>query len=387
MQFTFLNIPVTIHPSFWIFFLFFTDLIRDPSVESCIFGIVLIVSLLVHEYGHALTAQYFGAKPSINLEAFGGNAQYDGRGITPRQSFLITLNGPLLESVLVLLSYILLEADVFYNQPYIQYFLHVTMYVNVLWILLNLLPVVPLDGGQLMSNILQRIFGNKGLRASAIIGVVAAAVTAPYLYLEGYYIFGTLLLFFAYQNFQMLQVLKASSGEAYHFSRYSNALEAIKDNDLKGAKAILTDLIKSKDPLIKHLSIESLAEIHCQENEGQKAYDLLIRADYQFLNKGKCLLCRLAFERDNFELVKALSREIYEVEPSYEIALLNSKAFAYLNQPSLAGAWLETASQFEIECKEAFREILLHSSYDAVRDHNLFKAYAEKVHTCGTVIP
>jgi hypothetical protein len=37
----------------------------------------------------------------ITLEAFGGNAQYDSYRITPKQSFLITLNGPLLQSVLI----------------------------------------------------------------------------------------------------------------------------------------------------------------------------------------------------------------------------------------------------------------------------------------------
>jgi len=74
MKFKFLNISIYIHPIFWIFLLFFTDIYRDLSIESVIWGIILFFSLLVHEYGHALTALYFGAKPTVILEAFGGKA-------------------------------------------------------------------------------------------------------------------------------------------------------------------------------------------------------------------------------------------------------------------------------------------------------------------------
>ena len=63
MNFKFLNIPVQICPSFWIFLLFLTEIYQDPSIESLIVGLVVIMSLLVHEYGHALTAVYFGKNP------------------------------------------------------------------------------------------------------------------------------------------------------------------------------------------------------------------------------------------------------------------------------------------------------------------------------------
>lgn len=93
MNFTFLNIPVGIHPSFWIFLLFFTGIYNNPSIESVIVGAVMFVSLLVHEYGHALTAAYFGAKPTITLEAFGGRAEYSSFGISRKKQLLITLYG------------------------------------------------------------------------------------------------------------------------------------------------------------------------------------------------------------------------------------------------------------------------------------------------------
>jgi len=145
VNFTFLNIPVRIEPVFWIFLLFFSDLYQDFSIESVIVGFVMIVSLLLHEYGHALTAVYFGGKPKIKLEAFGGKAEYNDFGITKTQEAIITLNGPLFESLLIALPYFLLESGFFAKYHYVQYVLYVTMRINILWCLLNLIPVDPLD--------------------------------------------------------------------------------------------------------------------------------------------------------------------------------------------------------------------------------------------------
>jgi len=91
MNFRFLTIPVHIHPTFWILMLFFTGIYRDFSIESVIVGLVLFLSLIVHEYGHALTALYFGAQPTITLEGLGGKAQYNGARMTSQQQLWITI--------------------------------------------------------------------------------------------------------------------------------------------------------------------------------------------------------------------------------------------------------------------------------------------------------
>lgn len=207
MNFKFLDIPVTISPAFWLFVLFFTDILRDPRIENFIIGIVLAISLLVHEYGHAITARYFGFRSSITLEAFGGYAEYNSRGVTFRQQFLITLMGPLFESVLILQSYILLQCGIFENY-YVQYFLYATMRLNILWCLLNLIPVSPLDGGQLVRAFLEKYFRYSGYKASILISMISTIILAPYLYFQGYTFFSILLLIYGFQNFQLWQESK-----------------------------------------------------------------------------------------------------------------------------------------------------------------------------------
>lgn len=378
MNFRFLNIPVQIHPSFWIFLLFFTNIYRNFSIESIILGGVLIFSLLVHEYGHALTAAHFGASPIITLEAFGGNAQYNSSGISPKQRFFITLNGPLFECLLIVLPYFLLESGNIENY-YVRYTLYVTMRLNILWVILNLLPIAPLDGGHLLRYLLEKKLGQKGTRVSHMIGLACAVVAAPYLFFQDFFFFGFLLVIFGFQNFQQLQGFKIASGENNSFGNYVKGIEAINNNDHESAKALLKRLLRSKDRKIKNLAIESLAKIYVSENETQKAYDMLLNTDHPSFKEGKCLLCKLAFERKNYELIAHYSRDIYEIEPTQEIALLNSKAFACLNQPAYAGAWLETASLFETADKKSLQDILLHPIYDPVRDQTDFKQYAERI--------
>lgn len=336
------------------------------------------MSLLVHEYGHALTAVYFGANPTVHLEAFGGNAQYNSYGMSSKQQFFITLNGPLLESFLIALPYFLLKSEVFVSHPYIQYFLYVTMRLNILWCLLNLIPILPLDGGHLLSYILEKRFGPKGYKLSIIIGLVCTVVAVPYLYFQGFFFFGTLILIFGFQNFQTLKKDKSFSKES-HFSFYLKAIDAMDNHETEKAKMILKKLLKVKDEKIKHLAIESLAKAYFQENKIEKSYTLLLKADLTLLKEGKCLLCKLAFEKQNYELVHKYSRDIYNIEPSHEIAVLNSKACARLNKPELSGAWLETASKFGADSRKRIKDLLQDQIYDLVKDQKMFKKHVGKI--------
>lgn len=375
LYFRFLNIPVQIHPTFWLLILFFTGFYLDPSIESMIVGVVFAFSLLVHEFGHALTARCFGAQPTIKLWALGGEAQYNGRGITPFQNFIIVLNGPLFECLLIVVSYALLELDFVHNQYYLLYFLTVTMRLNILWCLLNLIPLQPLDGGQLTLYVLEKLFGDRGYKISLYIGLFCSVILIPYLFYEGLYFFGTLLFLYGMQNLQLLRGLW-SSGRESNYTTLVRGIEAMNCRDTVKAKSAFKKLLKTKDLQIKHSAIEALAKIYYYENDPQKSYHLLLKSDHQLLREGKCLLCKLAFEYKNYELIEKYSRDIYAIESSFEIALLNSQAFASLQKPTLSGAWLVTASQFGEDYRIKAKDILSLPIYDLVRDHESFKQYA-----------
>lgn len=358
----------------------FTNIYRDYTLESVILGIVLFMSLLVHEYGHALTARFFGASPTINLEAFGGFAQYNPVGITEKQRFLITLNGPLLESLLIFLSYFLLKSDVIENY-YFRYFLYATLRINIIWCLLNLIPVAPLDGGHLLRYLLEKRWGDTGTKVSTILGLVCVIAITPFLFVKGFMFFAMLLLIYGYQNYQTLSKSRSTSSELNHYSAYVKAMEAIKQKDIENAKVLLERLLKSKNEQVKHSATESLAALYFMKGLDQKAYDILLKSNHQDLKDGKLLLCKLAFKRKNYDLVANYSWDIYEIDPSFETALLNARAFAHLNNSKVSAGWLETASQFGVEKRDMILEVVLEADFDFVRESEFFSKFSQTLST------
>lgn len=381
MQFRLLNIPVRIQPTFWLFLILFTNIYRDPSWVSIMVGVIFFVSLLVHEFGHALTAQQYGCRPTVTLEAFGGRAEYTGAKLSRKQQFFITLNGPLLESVLIFIPYFLLKGGMFADHPYVQHFLYMTMRINIIWCLLNLIPIMPLDGGKLVYYLLEAKFGERGYKYTLMLGMASALVIAPLLCLKGLFFFAVLLVIFGYQNYKSYKQNQSKTHKTNPFSSYMQGVEALKNNELDKAKSLLKTLLKSQDSNLKHSSIESLAKVYCQENKTQKAYELLMNADHQRLKEGKCLLCQLAFERGNYSLVSRYSRDIYATNPTYETAILNSKAFAHLKEADLAGGWLKTASAFDDESFAKASDLLGDEVYDSVKNHEDFKNFVEHLET------
>ena len=148
------------------------------------------------------------------------------------------------------------------------------------------------------------------------------------------------------KTFQELKRFQAPSSAENPFSLYVHACEAIREKEIEKAKALLKKLVKSKNVQYKHLAIEALAKFYVQDNERKKAYDLLLKADFTLLKETKPLLCKLAFEFGNYSLVANHALEIYALESTHEIALLNSKAFGHLGHPTLEEGWLKTASGF-----------------------------------------
>lgn len=378
MNFTFLKIPVYIHPSFWILPVIFSGILNSTSMTSFFYIIIIVISLLVHEYGHGLVALHFGASPRIELHAFGGTA-FHNSNLTKKQDFFITLGGPLFESFLIFIPYYFLKFHVFHNYN-INYFLYLTLRINLFWSLVNLIPIYPLDGGKLFRYFLSTKFGNRGDKASIIISIFCAVLGAAYFLVNKYFMFGSIFVLYGLQNLQTLKQFNLFSYKPNNFSLYNESLRAIENNELAKAKNILNKLLASKsNDNIKISAIESLANIYYKENDKKKAYNLLLKTDHAKLKRGKCLLCKLAYEEKNYSLVEKYSLDIYEIDPTQEIAILNSKVFANLKNAELSGGWLKTASLFEEKNQNFLKKVLEDKIYDQVRENEKFKKNFEHI--------
>lgn len=376
MRFTFIGVPVRVCPSFLVFLLLFSGVYQGFSPQGFIIAGIIFVSLLVHEYGHALMAMRYGLSPQILLEAFGGRAYYNPHGVTLKQQFFIAFSGPLLESLLVAFPYFLLKVGAFAAHPYIQYTLYVTMKMNLFWCLINMIPVFPLDGGQMLLCLLQGKFGGKGVKAAYGASAFVGAVGSLYFLQHQMWFIGILLGMFALQNYRILQMAGGLFQKKTPHGAYKLAQEALARGEKSKAKGIFTKLLSSKEKSVQVLAREALAKLYLEDEEEEKSYNLLLEADENELREGKYLLCTLALQKGNYDLVAKNADSSYAYLSTYKTAFMNSQAFAHLGNAYYAGAWLKTAALFGTEEAEKAREAIHLSVYDKVREE---KAFQEQV--------
>src|SRR5271169_1684851 len=103
------RIPVTIYPTFWIFAALIGYLNSMSLIGTLVWVGIIFVSVLFHEYGHALTAMLFKEKPRIELVAMGGLTYHNGQKLPFWKQFFIVLNGPLFGFILALIATALLQ--------------------------------------------------------------------------------------------------------------------------------------------------------------------------------------------------------------------------------------------------------------------------------------
>ncbi len=210
--FRFRGIPVRLH--FTLLFLFGWLALnawsegRAAQREALLFGGVL-GSVLLHEFGHALTARRYGIRiASITMYPIGGVAQMVDRP-TPVQELWITVMGPAVNVVLAPLCWAVGWRDM--------------AYVNIGLLLFNMIPAFPMDGGRLLRAVLA-IRGSevRATRIAAMVGRVVAVLMAIYAVYSSQW----LLLLVAYMVFNGAGA-ERSSTEARHYSAGFAAQDAM----------------------------------------------------------------------------------------------------------------------------------------------------------------
>lgn len=255
-----------------------SSLVKPESLGLLAMGIVVVfVSILVHELGHALVALAFGYRPTIQLAWLGGATQPNARGPIPwKRDLLLTFAGPALESVLAVAARFALPLAA--HTPYLWYGLEICWYVNICWAVLNLVPVLPLDGGRIAHVLFLRLFGKKGVLAAQGLGA-AVSLGIAYWALERDMMW--VGLFFAFFGAQAIRVLLAARrAEAKPDDpdqrRLAEALREFQTGQLDVAKR-QAELLLSKEPAahpqIQAKSHRLLGWIAIKDGQGRAALD------------------------------------------------------------------------------------------------------------------
>ena len=170
-------IPITIHVSFWLVCALIGFLSSHTLIGTAVWIFIILLSVLFHELGHALTALFFKQQPQIELVALGGLTYHNGQKLSVWKQFLIVFNGPLFGFLLFAIATALLSVPSI-TQTAAGAVLVLIQVVNLFWTIINLLPVLPLDGGQLLRILLEHLWGLKGFKYALIIGIAFGAAAS-----------------------------------------------------------------------------------------------------------------------------------------------------------------------------------------------------------------
>jgi Zn-dependent protease len=198
--FSFRKIPVYVHWSAGIIILLVAlnlGSVAGPAVGiAAAFGFLL--SILLHEFGHALTASHYGVPTQrVTLWGLGGIAQLGGESPTPRAEGWIAAAGPLTSMAIAAVgigaALGLDAAGVTGVTPGVLFWLGLT---NAVLAVFNLLPGAPLDGGRIVAAWRWSVHGDRyrardeAGRAGQFVGWAMVAV-GIWLMIEGW---GTFIL-------------------------------------------------------------------------------------------------------------------------------------------------------------------------------------------------
>lgn len=239
LRFTLFNIPVEIQPFSWLILgLLGLSMGGDDAkaIQVMIFFIVIgMLTLLAHEFGHALVGRYFTrCTPSITIGGMGGITHHPVGMPDSKSHFLMILAGPLASLALGLvlaiilgvmvgnvwagITFYLLEPISFITDIHAPFshildiynavasgelstvvlrFFSVSLMICFWWTVFNLLPILPMDGGQLL------LTASRNRRMTSGIGMVLSGLLAIY-FVSGGGIFMTLMMgYFAWINWKI----------------------------------------------------------------------------------------------------------------------------------------------------------------------------------------
>jgi Zn-dependent protease len=234
LNFRLAGFPVRVHPLFWLIAVLL-GYSSGNILQILIWVLVVFVSILIHELGHALAFRRYGLSSQIVLHFAGGltipestlwGSRWANVALGPNQNIFISLAGPgagFLFAALVMAGVVLVGGSIITTRllgiipfpgfavlPFggnlLSLFVTSLLWVNLFWGIINLLPVYPLDGGNVARNTLLQVDPVNGVRKSLWVSVIAGALIAlvAFFFLRSLYM-AVLFGFLAFQSYQSLQ--------------------------------------------------------------------------------------------------------------------------------------------------------------------------------------
>jgi Zn-dependent protease len=275
------GIPISIHPSFFIL----TVLLAFSRLSNIAFLIewvlVVLVSIVFHELGHAVAVKRFGGSPQIELYAMGGLTSWsESTPLSPLRRIVISLSGPgvgfLVSGIVYAIGSQL--TDLRESSPMLESTYFDLLWVNFGWGILNLLPILPLDGGAVVRSFEELITKRREGIISHSISLLTALGLAVLSLMLGLAWTVFLSGWFAFANGSALVQILRNRADRRLGGSLEEAQQAIKDGDAARATMLAQEIVaSSKSPQVKHAAGQLLVHGYIQQGKFEMAREELRR--------------------------------------------------------------------------------------------------------------
>lgn len=373
------RIPIHIHPLFWGLILLIGWLSSESLQGTAIWALVIFVSVLVHEYGHAFAALACGQKAEINLIGLGGMTSREGPPISLLQEFIIVLCGPLAGFALYFLA---AQGEViFAKTPYhsVHYAFAAAARVNLFWTILNLLPIMPLDGGNLLRIVLEKLFGLRGVKIALLLSVILGAIFGLLCFFIQAIFAGSIFFLLAFESFQTWSQIKNLKSHDADIALQQLLRDAQKDLEEGRNDEAMAKLIEVKDQtqegVLFILATELIARLYAQEGQMKEAYEMLLPYYTKISPEYLRLLQQIAYRLQEWETAIKVGDRAYQKSPTIETAVLNAIVYAILGKPKPSVGWLRCAIESGFS---QLHEVTNSREFDAIRRSQEFQELISK---------
>lgn len=311
-------VPVAVQPGFLLLMAYLGYVLGgstsrpDFAARAAVAAAVAALSVFWHECGHAAAVLAFGGRPKITLVATGGATTSGKTEPEFWRDLLVAASGPLAGYLLSVAAGSALRHGVAAYGSLFFFALAVARAANWIWTLLNLLPAMPLDGGNVVRILFQRVFGGAGLRRTYLLssGVCGGLV--------GYALLRTdwLLAYFAF--FMTVS----------NFKTYRNLTDSFSDAEMA--------------PEVQRV-IKRVGALE-RERKVREAYELLLPLEGVLGSRNTRALAVHACELGEYRKAAELCEPLHaKRKRDYSAAFVAARAYAGLGDAASAARWLKQA--------------------------------------------
>lgn len=279
MQFRLGSIPVRIRFPFVVLALVFSTL-KGNDPKTIAIGVAMIfVAVMVHELGHALVGRAFGLTTSIELHGFGGATAWTvppEKPLGSGRNILVSLAGPFagfaFYAIVVAASRVAFDP----KHPVAELALYWIRLACLGWGIANLLPMMPLDGGNVMRYVIDAFTKGKGEKPARVISIGIAGLVLMFAGATKNLLVGSLAAMFTFVNMQALRQADRRIVDFPLAEAVDKAYRALDKEDGATAIALLEPVLSDKaTPELLATALRVLAYALLLEGEWPKLLLLL----------------------------------------------------------------------------------------------------------------